>query len=101
MYIRPVRGNLLIEPPAKETVSIGGIYIPETSDASTRGLTKGKIIAMAEDVDTRRLGFKTGMTVIFNKFAYTEIKISPEKAGEQERHLLLINQDKIEACLEE
>ncbi len=98
--IRPIRGNLLLEPPIQETISKGGIYIPQSSDANAKGMTKARIIAMAEDVDPKH-GFKIGMTVIFNKFVYTEVKLPPLEAGQTERLVLLVNQDKTEACIDE
>jgi co-chaperonin GroES (HSP10) len=98
--IRPIRGNLLVEPPAKESVTKGGIYIPETSDANAKGLTKGKIIDMSDECNCRKYGFAIGKTVIFNKFAYTEIKVPATEVGQLDRVLFLINQDKVEAVIE-
>lgn len=101
MKIRPIRGNLLVEPMSKETVTKGGIYIPETSDHNAKGLTQGRIIDMAEDVDKRRWNFKRGMKILFNRFSYTEIKVPPKEAGATETLVILINQDKVEACIDE
>lgn len=99
--IRPIQKNLLVEPPAKQTVSAGGIYIPETFDPNAKGLTRGVIVDMAEDVEKDKYGFAAGKTVLFNKFAYSEIKVPATEAGKEDRVLLLIKEDKIEAVLDE
>lgn len=100
MKIRPIRGNLLVEPPTPREKTQGGIIIPESIDPNLKGITSGRIIAMADDVSDK-YGFKIGMKVIFGKFTYTEVKIPPVDSGQPERMLLLINQEKVDGCVEE
>jgi co-chaperonin GroES (HSP10) len=101
MRIRPIRGNLLVAPPEKQELSKGGIFIPDAHDPNAKGLTKGRIVDMDQDCNIRKYGFKKGMMVFFNKFSYTEVKVPSKNAGEVDQLLLLVNEDKIEACVDE
>jgi chaperonin GroES len=100
MKIIPLNGRILVEPIKQDTVSAGGIYIPEVADPNAKGLTKGRIVAISEEIDIRKPGMSVGKTVLFNKFSYTEIKLEA-KAGETERKVLLIEAAKIEAYIDE
>lgn len=101
MKICPINGNLLVEPPKKEEVSKGGIYLPEDSQGpNAKGLTRGTILDWDPKIDNRKYNFKKGMIILFNKFSHTEITIPSKTVGENDKVFLLIPHDKIEAYID-
>lgn len=76
MNLQPLADRVIIEPIENETKTPNGLYLPETSKGVP---TRGKIIA-AGPGRTSDAGeaiptvVQTGQTVIFEKFAGTEIK---------------------------
>ena len=96
--ITPINKNVLIEPIQKETVSKGGIFIPQTADLNAKGLTRGKIIAVADDIDLSKK-LAVGRIVLFNKFSYSEVCLPPLESGQPDRTLLFVNQEKIDGVI--
>lgn len=97
--IRPVQKRILVEPVKQDVVSKGGIYIPEVATGA-KAPTKGRVVAISGDVDVKALGIKVGSVVLFNKFAFTEIKMPGLKAGETEQLFLLIKDEHLEAVID-
>lgn len=97
--VKPLADKVLIKVMEEEEKTPGGIYLPDT--AKERPF-KGKVVAVGVGKQLKEgsivpfdeLGVKPGDTVIFSKYAGTEIKVNGEK------HIIL-NVDDIFAVLEE
>ena len=89
MKIRPLQDRLIIKRVAEETKTKGGIIIPDTAKEKP---LEGKVVAVGngkvlEDGKVRPLDIKPGDTILFSKYAGTEIKI------EGEDHLIVREED--------
>jgi chaperonin GroES len=81
MNLKPLGDRVVIEPLEQEEVTASGIVLPETAKEKPQ---KGKILAIgpgARDEDGKRIAMdvKVGDTVLFAKYAGTEIKIESKK----------------------
>ena len=81
MKVKPIADRLLIKPKAGETVSKGGIVIPDTAQEKT---TEGIVIAVGDD---ECINVKPKALVLYDKHAGTEVKI------EGEDHLIIKMED--------
>ena len=77
MPIKPLQDRVLIERVAEETKTASGIIIP---DNHTEKPAQGKVVAVGpgylkDDGSFRALDVKEGDTVLFGKFAGTEVKV--------------------------
>ena len=89
MKLRPLHDRVIIKRLEAETKSAGGIVIP---DSATEKPIKGEVVAVGngkilEDGKVRPLDIKAGDTILFSKYAGTEVKI------EGEDHLILREED--------
>ncbi len=89
MNIRPLQDRILVTRISEEDKSKGGIIIPESAKEKPQ---QGKVIAVGkgkilEDGTQRPLDVKAGDTVLFGKYAGTEVKI------EGVEHLILREED--------
>jgi chaperonin GroES len=89
MKIRPLQDRLIIKRVAEEAKTKGGIIIPDTAKEKP---LEGKVVAVGngkvlEDGKVRALDIKAGDTVLFTKYAGTEIKIDGED------HLIVREED--------
>ena len=89
MKIRPLQDRLIIKRVAEEGKTKGGIIIPDTAKEKP---LEGKVVAVGhgrvlEDGKVRPLDIKAGDTILFTKYAGTEIKI------EGEDHLMIREED--------
>ncbi len=81
MQIQPLHDRVLIQPLEAETESKGGIIIPEAAQAKR---ARGIVIAVGPgklDEEGKRIpmGVKDGDTVVYGKYAGTEIELHNEK----------------------
>jgi chaperonin GroES len=81
MNLKPLGDRVVIEPLEQEEVTASGIVLPETAKEKPQ---KGKILAIgpgARDEDGKRIAMdvKVGDTVLFAKYAGTEIKVESKK----------------------
>ncbi len=95
MSIRPLHDRVIVLRVAEETTTKGGIIIP---DSAKEKPSEGKIVAVGngkilENGESRPLEVKAGDSVLFGKYAGTEIKI------EGEEHLIM-REDDIIAIIE-
>jgi chaperonin GroES len=95
MKIRPLHDRVIVKRMEEERMSAGGIVIP---DAATEKPIKGEVIAagngkILENGDVRGLDVKVGDTVLFGKYAGTEVKVEGEE-------LLVMKEDDIMAVIE-
>ncbi|HSP81417.1 MAG TPA: co-chaperone GroES [Myxococcaceae bacterium] len=89
MKIRPLQDRLIVERVAEENKTKGGLFIPDTAKEKP---LEGKVIAVGngkvlEDGKVRPLDIKDGDTILFSKYAGTEIKI------EGKEYLILREED--------
>ena len=96
MKIRPLHDRVNVKRMEEERTSPGGIVIP---DAATEKPVKGEVIAagngkISENGDVRALDVKVGDTVLFGKYAGTEVKVDGDE-------LLVMKEDDIMAIIED
>ncbi|PLX75896.1 MAG: co-chaperone GroES [Desulfuromonas sp.] len=77
MNIRPLHDRIIVERLEEETMTAGGIIIPDSAKEKPQ---EGKIVAagkgkVTEDGKVLALDVKVGDKVLFGKYAGTEIKI--------------------------
>ena len=80
MKIRPLQDRLIVKRVAEENKTKGGIIIPDTAKEKP---LEGKVIAVGngkilEDGKVRPLDTTAGDTILFSKYAGTEVKIEGE-----------------------
>ncbi|TDJ47565.1 MAG: co-chaperone GroES [Gammaproteobacteria bacterium] len=96
MKIRPLHDRVIIRRMEEETMSTGGIVIP---DSATEKPIKGEVIAVGngkvlDSGDVRALDLKAGDTVLFGKYSGTEVKVDGEE-------LLVMKEDEVMAVIED
>ena len=77
MKMRPLRDRLLVERVAEQEQRIGGIIIPDTAKEKPQ---QGRVVAVGkgrvnDKGDVFPLDVKEGETILFGKYAGSEIKI--------------------------
>jgi len=96
MNIKPLGNRVVVEPLEQEEVTIGGIVLPETAKEKPQ---KGKVLATGPgDRDEKgnriMLDVKVNDTVLFAKYAGTEIKLEGKK-------ILILRESDLLAIVEE
>lgn len=81
MNLKPLGNRVVVEPIEQEEVTAGGIVLPETAKEKPQ---KGKVLSVGpgdRDEDGKRIPMdvQTGDTVLFAKYAGTEIKLDGKK----------------------
>jgi len=79
--LKPLGNRVVIEPLESEEVTAGGIVLPETAKEKPQ---KGKVISVGpgdrdDDGKYIPMDVKAGDTVLFAKYAGTEIKVEGKK----------------------
>ncbi len=79
--IKPLGSRVVVEPTEQEEITAGGIVLPETAKEKPQ---KGTILSVGpgdrdEDGDRIAMDVKVGDTVLFAKYAGTEIKMNNKK----------------------
>jgi len=92
----PLNKKVIVEPEAAERKTPTGIIIPDSAQA--KAPTKGRVIAIAEDSEIN-LKVKEGDTVLFSKFAGTEIVLVAKTVDEKDRKLQIIKDEDILAVV--
>lgn len=95
MKIRPLHDRVVIKRMEEEKSSPGGIIIP---DSATEKPIKGEVIAVGngkilDDGKVQPLDVKVGDSVLFGKYAGTEIKLDSDE-------LVVMKEDDIMAVLD-
>ena len=95
MKIRPLHDRVIVKRMEEERTSPGGIVIP---DAAAEKPIKGTVVAagngkILENGDVRAWDVNVGDTVLFGKYAGTEVKVEGED-------LLVMKEDDIMAVIE-
>lgn len=76
MNIRPLADRVLIEPTAAEETTMAGIIIP---DSAKEKPLKGKVLAVGNGTKDEEMILKVGDTVLYGKYAGTEIELEGKK----------------------
>mgnify|MGYP003462017854 CR=1 FL=1 len=76
MNIKPLADRVLIEPAPAETKTIGGIIIPDTAKEKP---LQGTVIAAGEGTKEETIILKEGDTVLYGKYAGTELEFEGKK----------------------
>jgi len=81
MNLRPLGDRILVEPVEKEETIAGGLLLPETAKEKPQ---QGKVLAAGagrKDENGKRIDMdvQTGDTILFAKYAGTEVKIDGKK----------------------
>ena len=95
MKMRPLRDRILVERIEEQEQRIGGIIIPDTAREKPQ---QGRVVAVGtgrvnDDGKVCPLDVKAGDTVLFGKYAGSEIKIDG-------REYLIIREDEVLGVLE-
>ncbi|MEE0979718.1 MAG: co-chaperone GroES [Muribaculaceae bacterium] len=76
MNIKPLADRVLINPTPAEEVTMSGIIIP---DSAKEKPLKGTVIATGNGTKDEEMVLKNGDTVLYGKYAGTEIELEGEK----------------------
>ena len=82
MKIRPLKDRIVVQPLDSEEKTAGGIYLPDTAKEKPM---QGKVVAVGPGKFIESKGdrvpppLKEGDTVIYGKYAGTEIRIAGEE----------------------
>ena len=82
---------MVIEPKEAETMTAGGLYIPDNAKEKPQ---QGEIVAVGPGAKDEPMEVKVGETVLYGKYAGNEIEIDGEK-------LLMMRQNDILAIVVE
>ena len=75
MTIKPLADRVLVKPAEAEEKTVGGIIIP---DSAKEKPLKGEVIATGDGTKDEDMVVKTGDTVLYGKYAGTEIELDGE-----------------------
>ena len=81
MSLKPLGNRVVVEPIEQDEITAGGIVLPETAKEKPQ---KGKVLSVGpgdRDEDGKRIPMDVsqGDTVLFAKYAGTEIKVEGKK----------------------
>ena len=76
MNIKPLADRVLVNPAKAEEKTVAGIIIPDTAKEKP---LKGEVVAVGEGTKDEKMVLKAGDTVLFGKYAGTEIEVGEEK----------------------
>ncbi len=76
MNIKPLADRVLVLPAPAEEKTVGGIIIP---DSAKEKPLKGNVIAIGNGTKDEEMVVKPGDTVLYGKYAGTEIELDGEK----------------------
>lgn len=76
MKIQPLADRVLVQPMAAEEKTIGGIIIP---DSAKEKPLRGEVIAVGEGTKDEKMLLSAGDTVLYGKYAGTELEYEGEK----------------------
>jgi len=76
MNIKPLADRVLIKPTAAESKTASGIIIPDTAKEKP---LKGEVVAVGNGIKDEEMVLKPLDTVLYGKYAGTEIELDGEK----------------------
>lgn len=72
LNIKPLADRVLVEPAAAETTTASGLIIPDNAKEKPQ---KGTVVAIGTGTKDEPLTVKVGDTVLYGKYAGTELKL--------------------------
>ena len=72
LNIKPLADRVVIEPAVAETTTASGIIIPDTAKEKPQ---RGKVVAVGTGTKENPMTVKIGDTVLYGKYAGTELKL--------------------------
>ncbi|MCC7030132.1 MAG: co-chaperone GroES [Chitinophagaceae bacterium] len=75
MNITPLHDRVIVRAAAAETKTAGGIIIPDTAKEKPQ---RGTVVAVGSGKKDEPMTVKTGDTVLYGKYAGTEITVGTE-----------------------
>jgi len=72
LKIKPLADRVVVEAAAAETMTAGGIYIPDTAQEKPQ---KGKVVAVGAGKPDEPMTVKVGDTVLYGKYSGTELNV--------------------------
>lgn len=76
MNVKPLADRVVIQPVAAEEVTMAGIIIP---DSAKEKPLKGNVLAVGPGTKDEAMELKAGDTVLYGKYAGTEVELDGEK----------------------
>ena len=76
MNIKPLADRVLVKPAAAEEKTASGIIIP---DSAKEKPLRGEILAIGNGTKDEEMVVKVGDTVLYGKYARTELELDGEK----------------------
>jgi len=76
MKITPLADRVLVRPVAAETTTAAGIIIP---DSAKEKPLRGEVLAVGQGTKDEQMVLKAGDTILYGKYAGTEIEVDNEK----------------------
>ncbi|MBQ1969602.1 MAG: co-chaperone GroES [Paludibacteraceae bacterium] len=76
MNIKPLADRVLVKPIAAEEKTASGIIIP---DSAKEKPLKGEVLAVGKGTKDEEMVVKVGDTVLYGKYAGTELELEGEK----------------------
>ena len=76
MKLKPLEERVIIQPAAAEEVTVAGIIIP---DSAKEKPLKGTVLAVGTGTKDEEMVLKEGDSVLYGKYAGTEIEFDGEK----------------------
>ncbi len=90
MKVKPLADRVLIQPTAAEEVTASGIIIP---DSAKEKPLKGTVLAVGTGTKDEEMVLKEGDTVLYGKYAGTEVELEGEK-------VIIMRQNEVLAVIE-
>ena len=90
MKLKPLADRVIIKPCAAEEVTTGGIIIPDSAKAKPQ---RGTVLAVGTGTKDEEMTLKEGDSVLYGKYAGTEIDLDGEK-------VLIMRQNEVLAVVE-
>ena len=76
MTLKTVLNKIIVEPQEAETVTRGGIIIPDTALEKPQ---KGLVVAVGKGKNDETMEVNVGDTILFGKYAGTEVQLDDNK----------------------
>ena len=76
MTLKTVLNKIIVEPQEAETVTRGGIIIPDTALEKPQ---KGLVVAVGKGKNDETMEVNVGDTILFGKYAGTEVVLDDKK----------------------
>ena len=76
MNIKPLADRVLVKPAPAEEKTVSGIIIPDTAKEKP---LKGEVLATGNGTKDEEMVLKVGDTVLYGKYAGTEVELEGEK----------------------